>query len=84
MQTSTPCSYEIIPRPAELGGGWTLILLENGIEMGGGVFPPSEDINNVEQASQAAYDDALCTASDWLESRVIYPNNPLVTVLKIQ
>lgn len=32
-------SYEITPRPAELGGGWRLQLLENGEEVGGGVFP---------------------------------------------
>ena len=32
-------SYEITPRPAELGGGWRLRLLEDGGEAGGGVFP---------------------------------------------
>jgi len=32
-------SYEITPRPAELGGGWRLRLLQDGEEMGGGVFP---------------------------------------------
>ena len=32
-------SYEIKPRPAELGGGWRLCLLEDGEEVGGGVFP---------------------------------------------
>lgn len=32
-------SYEITPRPAELGGGWRLRLLEDGEEVGGGVFP---------------------------------------------
>lgn len=36
-------SYEIKPRPAELGGGWKLTLLEDGQEVGGGVFPVSED-----------------------------------------
>lgn len=37
-------SYEITPRPAELGGGWRLQLLEDGNEAGGGVFPiPAED-----------------------------------------
>lgn len=30
--------YEIDPRPAELGG-WKLRLLEDGEEVGGGVFP---------------------------------------------
>lgn len=32
-------SYEINPRPIELGGGWKLRLLEDGEEMGGGEFP---------------------------------------------
>ena len=32
-------SYEITPRPVELGGGWQLRLLEDGEEVGGGVFP---------------------------------------------
>jgi hypothetical protein len=37
-------SYEITPRLAELGGGWRLQLLEDGAEVGGGVFPvPAED-----------------------------------------
>ncbi len=33
------CSYEINPRPVELGGGWKLTLLQDGQEAGGGVFP---------------------------------------------
>ena len=32
-------SYEVIPRLVELGGGWRLRMLENGEEVGGGVFP---------------------------------------------
>lgn len=32
--------YEINQRPAELGGGWQLRLLEDGQEVGGGVFSP--------------------------------------------
>lgn len=37
-------SYEITPRPAELGGGWKLTLLQDDQEAGGGVFPiPQED-----------------------------------------
>jgi hypothetical protein len=35
---STRYSYEIVPRPTELGGGWRLRLLEDGLEVGGGVF----------------------------------------------
>ncbi len=37
-------TYEIHPRPANLGGGWKLTLLEDGVEAGGGVFAlPEED-----------------------------------------
>ena len=32
-------SYEIASRPVELGGGWRLRLLENDMEVGGGLFP---------------------------------------------
>lgn len=32
-------TYEIDPRPDELGGGWNLRLLHDGIGVGGGVFP---------------------------------------------
>jgi len=31
--------YEITPRAAELGGGWRLMLIEDDLEVGGGVFP---------------------------------------------
>lgn len=31
--------YEIASRPVQLGGGWRLSLLENGVEVGSGVFP---------------------------------------------
>lgn len=36
-------SYEIKSRPAELGGGWKLDLLQDGQEVGGGVFPVLEN-----------------------------------------
>ena len=36
-------SYEITPRPANLGGGWKLTLREDGQEAGGGVFPVPEE-----------------------------------------
>ena len=35
--------FEIVPRPAALGGGWKLTLLEDGQEAGGGVFPVPEE-----------------------------------------
>ena len=36
-------SYEITLRPAELGGGWRLRLLQDSEEMGGGVFPIEQE-----------------------------------------
>jgi len=36
-------TYEIRPRPATLGTGWTLKLIENGQEAGGGIFPVLEE-----------------------------------------
>lgn len=59
METSY--SYEVIPRPAETGGGWRLRLLEDGEEIGGGVFPAGDE----------GYSDALDEAALWLQSREI-------------
>ena len=66
-----PYCYEITPRPADLGGGWRLRLLENGEEVGGGVFPLSEyaTAENTEEAASYAYEDALAEASAWLASK---------------
>lgn len=50
-------TYEIMPRPARLGGGWRLRLLEDGVEVGGGIFLDDE------------HDQAEMVALDWLESR---------------
>ncbi|CUA96994.1 YfbR-like 5'-deoxynucleotidase [Thiomonas bhubaneswarensis] len=54
--------YRIEPRSDELGGGWRLRLLENGEEIGGGIFPAGE-------SDLEAYDDAQAEASAWLGSR---------------
>ena len=68
-------SYQIDPRPLELGGGWRLRLIEDGEEVGGGVFPLSEYAtednaeDNAEEAAKWAYEDALAEASAWLASR---------------
>jgi len=64
------CSYNILFRPARLGGGWHLRLLENGMEVGGGVFPPVEGFENSELAIQAAYDEAQGEALDWLRTQL--------------
>lgn len=62
-------SYEIISRPVELGGGWRLRLLEDEKEVGGGVFPPSEGIEDAQLAVQTAFDDAEIEAYAWLDTR---------------
>lgn len=67
--------FAIDPRPAELGGGWFLRLLESGKEVGGGVFPLApylSDCSSIytakdrEMAEMAAYEDALSDAFAWL------------------
>lgn len=35
--------FQILPRQADLGGGWRLCLLKDGVEAGGGVFPVEQD-----------------------------------------
>jgi hypothetical protein len=64
-------SYQIDPRPADLGGGWRLRLLEQGEEVGGGAFPLAEytDASTDEEASLCAYEDAQAQADEWLDSR---------------
>lgn len=63
-------SYDITPRPAELGGGWRLRLLEDGVEVGGGVFPPVENgSQNPKDVIQVAFADAEAEAYVWLDSR---------------
>lgn len=59
-------NYRIDPRPTELGGGWKLLLIEDEIEVGGGVFQP---VGDQEDAEQIAYDAALTEASLWLATR---------------
>jgi hypothetical protein len=57
--------YEVDPRGPELGGGWRLRLIENGEEVGGGVFLASE----TEESKTEAYAEAMAEAEDWLASR---------------
>ncbi len=49
-------SFEINPRPLSVGGGWKMQLFEDGLEVGGGVFPAGDD----------GYCDAFNTASEWV------------------
>lgn len=62
-------SYEITLHPVELGGGWRLRLLEGGEEVGGGVFPPVDGIEDAKEALQAAWEDAEAEAYSWLDTR---------------
>jgi hypothetical protein len=54
FNVTDPTRYEISPRPAELGGGWTLELFERGQEVGGDMF--------------SEYDHALSVACVWMAS----------------
>ena len=56
--------FEIVPRPADIGGGWRMRLIEDGEEVGGGVFPLAE-----YTTAEAAYEDALGEAEAWLNTR---------------
>lgn len=62
-------SFEIIPRLPEVGGGWRLRLLQDDVEVGGGIFPPSEHAENEADALKLAYFDAEDEAYAWLYSR---------------
>lgn len=52
-------SYEVIPRPPSVGGGWRLRLLEDDQEQGGGVFGPEDE----------DYSDAQEVGERWIASR---------------
>lgn len=63
-------AYEILPRPDHLGGGWRLRLLEDGQEVGGGVFPLVEEPDvSRDEALADAFADAEAEAYEWLDSR---------------
>lgn len=61
-------SYELLPNPADNGSGWLLRLLFKGRELGQRVFPPSDDIEDSQLASDAAHDEALSAVTAWLAS----------------
>ncbi len=62
-------SYEIDQRRAEVGGGWRLRLIEDGQEVGGGVFPVDPNADDQEQELSDCHADALGEAEAWLSSR---------------
>lgn len=57
------CSYRIDRRPARVGGGWFLQLLQNGVEVGARVFPAG---GNDRDSERRAYAEALAAARAWL------------------
>ncbi len=60
--------FEIIPRPANVGGGWRLQLFEDDTEVGGGVYPPIEYILDQKLAADEAYIDAYEEGATWILS----------------
>jgi len=70
---TTSYTFKISPRPVSLGGGWRLYLLEDGQEVGGGVFPAEsyEGIADDPEALDWAYQDALSEAQAWMLSRAV-------------
>lgn len=47
-----------------LGGGWRLRMLENGEEVGGGVFPSSPD----DPGGLESHEEAMSTGLAWINS----------------
>jgi hypothetical protein len=70
----TAYSYEIDKRPEELGGGYHLRLFEDGLEVGGGVFPPADD---TEAAELDAHMEANDEGQYWLSTRPASPAQDL-------
>jgi len=66
----TTYRYEIEPQPLDLGGGYRLRLLEDGEEVGGGVFTLDEyPESEREEAGKLAFSDAQTEANAWMDSR---------------
>jgi len=66
----TDYRYEIEPRPLDLGGGWRLRLIEDGEEVGGGIFPLCEYTEaDRDEATKMAFTDAQMEGLDWMASR---------------
>jgi len=58
-------TYEVKPRSEKLGGGWTLKLYDDGLELGGGIFPPMPNTDDPE--FDEAYQDAIDEGEQWIE-----------------
>jgi hypothetical protein len=72
--------YEIEARDSALGGGWQLRLLEDGEEVGGGVFPLAEYLSDADGDLVLALDlaraDAEAEGEAWIEAHRPPPPTP--------
>jgi hypothetical protein len=60
-------AFTIEPRPLDLGGGFRSRLLEDGGEVGGGIFLPGEYPEaDQEAAGEMAFSDAQTEGNDWM------------------
>ena len=73
----TAYGYTIEARDSALGGGWRLRLLEDGAEVGGGVYPLAPYLDDADGdlviALDLAHADAEQEARAWLATR---PDDP--------
>ena len=64
-------TYEITARPANLGGGWVLLMFENGEEMGRGYYPlpdlnePFSDDDELQFTLDALHAEAQAEGESW-------------------
>ena len=64
-------TYEITERPANLGGGWVLLMFENGEEMGRGYYPlpdlnePFSDDDELQFTLDALHAEAQAEGESW-------------------
>ena len=65
-------SYEIKPRPANLGGGWCLKMYQDGEEMGRGYYPlpdlnePFSDDDELQFTLDALHAEAMSDGESWM------------------
>ena len=65
-------SYEIKPRPTRFGGGWILTMLEDGEEMGRGIYPlpdlpePFTDDDELKFTLDALHAEAMSDGESWV------------------
>lgn len=76
------CRYELTPRPASLGGGWRLRLIDDHNEVGGGIFPVPSASGDDVAAWWDALDDAQRIA--WLDRCADYTHAAFLTLLAYQ